>query len=124
MKNVLCDYCGKPTRFVDDSIVYGRSFGMIYYCRECRAWVGVHRGTDQPLGRLADAELRKYKKAAHAAFDPIWRRGQTTRRAAYKWLAEQLGIPEQETHIGMFDVAQCKQAIAVCKKRMEGFYHE
>ena len=24
MKNVLCDYCGKPTRFVDDSIVYGR----------------------------------------------------------------------------------------------------
>lgn len=124
MKNVLCDYCGKPTRFVDDSIVYGRSFGMIYYCRECRAWVGVHRGTDQPLGRLADAELRKYKKAAHAAFDPIWRRTQMTRKAAYKWLAAQLGIPEQETHIGMFDVAQCKQAIAVCKKRMEGFYHE
>ena len=97
---------------------------MIYYCRECRAWVGVHRGTDQPFGRLADAELRKYKKAAHAAFDPIWRRTQMTRRAAYKWLAAQLGIPEQETHIGMFDVAQCKQAIAVCKRRMEGFYHE
>ncbi len=124
MKNVLCDYCGKPTRFVDDSIVYGRSFGMIYYCRECRAWVGVHRGTDQPLGRLADAELRKYKKAAHAAFDPIWRRTQITRRDAYKWLAEQLGISEEETHIGMFDVNRCKQAIAVCKKRMEGFYHE
>ena len=31
------------------------------------AYVGVHKGTDKPLGRLANAELRYWKKRAHAA---------------------------------------------------------
>ena len=120
---VICDYCGMPAHFVDSSLIYGRSYGMVYYCPDCRAWVGVHKGTDIPLGRLADEELRKYKKLAHAAFDPIWRRGLSTRRKAYSWLSEQMGIPEEKTHIGMFDVEQCKQAIALCKKRTEDLYH-
>lgn len=116
---VMCNYCGKRTRFVDSTIVYGRSYGMIYYCPDCRAWVGVHKGTDVPLGRLADAELRKAKMAAHAAFDVIWRRRRTTRKKAYKWLSEQMGLPAEKTHIGMFDVAQCERVIALCRKRME-----
>ncbi|MPN54908.1 hypothetical protein SDC9_202586 [bioreactor metagenome] len=61
----LCDYCGKPAIYTDSSRVYGKSYGMIYYCPDCHAWVGVHRGTDKPLGRLADAELRDWKKKAH-----------------------------------------------------------
>lgn len=85
---VMCDYCGKQAHFVDSSVVYGRSYGMIYYCPDCKAWVGVHKGTDAPLGRLADAQLRKAKIAAHAAFDVIWRRRRTTRKKAYKWLSE------------------------------------
>lgn len=115
---VMCDYCGKRAHFVDSTIVYGRSYGMIYYCPDCKAWVGVHKGTDVPLGRLADAELRKAKIAAHAAFDVIWRR-RTTRKKAYKWLSERMGLPVEKTHIGMFDVAQCKRVIALCNKRME-----
>ena len=61
----ICPYCGKPTEYVDSSIIYGRSYGMIYLCRDCRAYVGVHKGTDQALGRLANAELREAKKEAH-----------------------------------------------------------
>ena len=61
--NVICDYCGKPAQFVDSASVYhGHSYGMVYYCPDCQAWVGVHKGTDRPLGRLADAELRRWKK--------------------------------------------------------------
>ena len=26
----ICPYCGKPTEYVDSSIIYGRSYGMIY----------------------------------------------------------------------------------------------
>ena len=26
----ICPYCGKPTEFVDSSVIYGRSYGMIY----------------------------------------------------------------------------------------------
>lgn len=55
----VCPYCGRPTEFVDSSVIYGRSYGMIYLCRDCRAYVGVHKGTDQALGRL---EMQNYGK--------------------------------------------------------------
>ena len=39
---VICDYCGTPADFVDSSVVYhGHSFGMIYLCPRCGAYVGV-----------------------------------------------------------------------------------
>ena len=116
---ILCDYCGKPACFVDSAIVYhGISYGMIWYCQDCQAWVGVHKGTSKPLGRLANAELRTWKRHAHRAFDPVWR-GKTafTRRLAYKWLSQEMGLPEEQTHIGMFDVEQCKQVVRICRMR-------
>ena len=116
---VLCDYCGRQARFVDSTVVYGRSHGMIYYCPGCKAWVGVHKGTSVPLGRLANAELRKARTAAHAAFDPIWRHHRLTRCKAYSWLAAQMGLPAELTHIALFDVAQCTAVINICKNRME-----
>lgn len=123
---ISCDYCGKPARLVDSAIVYeGRSYGPIWFCKDCQAWVGCHRGTDKPLGRLANAELRHWKRGAHAVFDSLWR-GKTryTRRKAYQWLAGEMGLPEEKTHIGMFDVDQCKQVIAICKKRLEDKHHD
>lgn len=115
MKKVFCDYCGRRAEYVDSKIIYGKSYGMIYLCRNCMAYVGVHKGTDKPLGRLANAELRRWKKEAHAAFDPLWQRGRFRgrRNDAYRWLAEQMGIPVEETHIGMFDVEQCRRAIQI-----------
>ncbi len=63
-------------------------------------------GTD-PLGRLANAELRLEKRKAHAAFDPLWKSGQMTRRDAYAWLSEATGIDADRCHIGMMDVSDC-----------------
>lgn len=91
---VICDYCGTPADFVDSSVVYhGHSFGMIYLCPRCGAYVGVHKGSDKPLGRLANSELRNWKKAAHAAFDPLWKYGpyRGRRNEAYRWLSEKMG---------------------------------
>ncbi|WP_278247013.1 zinc-finger-containing protein [Agathobaculum desmolans] len=75
MKDVICNYCGRKAELVDSKVIYGTSYGMMYLCRRCNAYVGCHKGTDRPLGRLADAELRYWKKAAHAVFDPLWRQG-------------------------------------------------
>ena len=111
---ITCDYCGRPAQFIDSAVVYGRSYGMIYYCPPCGAWVGVHRGTNKPLGRLANAELRDWKKKAHAAFDPLWQGGRMKRDAAYAWLARQMKLPEKLTHIGMFDVSECKRVVTIC----------
>lgn len=117
MKNVYCPYCGRKAEYVDSKVVYGRSYGMIYLCRNCLAYVGVHKGTDRPLGRLANAELRRWKNAAHDAFDPLWKYGRFKgrRSAAYSWLASKMGLPIEQTHIGMFDVPECKQVIKICK---------
>lgn len=116
MGKVLCDYCGRPAELVDSKVVYGgEGYGDIYLCRGCDAYVGVHKGTDRPLGRLANAELRKYKRAVHAQFDPIWKSGRMRRSDAYNWLAQKMGIPSSETHIGMFDVERCRQALQVIR---------
>lgn len=114
---VDCPYCGQAAVFVDSSEVYhGRSYGMIYLCRPCEAWVGVHKGTDRPLGRLANRDLRQAKMAAHAAFDPFWKNGVMVRSTAYRWLAEKLEIDPQDCHIGMFDEAQCWRVVSVCNR--------
>ena len=93
MRKVYCDYCGREAEFVDSKIIYGKSYGKIYLCRNCMAYVGVHKGTDKPLGRLANAELRNWKKAAHAAFDPLWKYGRFRghRNAAYGWVPPEMG---------------------------------
>lgn len=119
MKDVICNYCGRKAELVDSKVIYGTSYGMMYLCRHCNAYVGCHKGTDRPLGRLANAELRYWKKAAHAVFDPLWRQGsfRGRRQAAYKWLAGEMGLPVEQTHIGMFDIEQCKQAIKIVQAK-------
>jgi len=122
---VHCDYCGRQAEYVDSKVIYGKSYGMVYLCRNCMAYVGVHKGTNIPLGRLANAELRYWKKAAHAAFDPMWLYGRfrNHRNAAYAWLAQKMELPIEKTHIGMFDVAQCKKAIEIIRRETKGDYH-
>jgi hypothetical protein len=120
-----CDYCGKPATLLASSasLYEGNDFGPAWFC-PCRpAWVGCHPGTTRALGRLADADLRKAKIAAHAAFDQLWR-GKMRRDACskgkargigYAWLADQLGIDTAACHIGMFDVATCQRVVEACK---------
>lgn len=114
LKGLVCPYCHRPTQLVDSSEVYGRSYGMIYLCRPCNAYVGCHQGTTNALGRVANAELRIAKKLAYEKFDPLWRNGYMTRHEAYKWLSDKLGIPAEYTHIGMFNVDTCHKVVSLC----------
>ena len=122
-----CPYCGAKAQLVDGTAIYPHRPDLaekkFYQCAPCDAYVGCHppsvngqggvgTGTT-PLGRLANAELRRLKSQAHAVFDPLWRNGRMRRREAYAWLAKQLGIPATDAHIGMFDEVQCKRVITV-----------
>lgn len=112
-----CPYCGNDAELTIGYKVYPHRLDLadlkVWACFPCDAWVGTHKNspTHAPLGRLANAELRKAKMAAHAAFDPWWKSGRMTRREAYKKLAELMGMDPKDAHIGMFDVEQCKTVV-------------
>lgn len=122
----ICPYCGNKTEYVDSEQLYGRSFGMVYACIPCNARIGVHRGTDQALGRLANQELGQWKRATHDLFDPLRKKlinyrmsVSVARKACYTWLSKTLDIPFEYTHIGMFDVDQCKAAHDAMRAMLE-----
>lgn len=124
MRTVNCDYCGKPAELVKSEHIYPHrpdlAFKSFWQCKPCRAYVGCHKHSDAvPLGRLANAELRKAKNRAHAAFDPLWKSGKMKRQSAYKWLSEQLNIDGKDCHIGMFDVDMCNRVVEVVKQYPE-----
>jgi len=119
-----CPYCGREAVLTDSRSVYAnRSYGSLWVCWPCRAWVGCHRDTARPLGRLADAKLRGLKVAAHKAFDNEWKElikavgcsRSMARTIAYRVLARQMGIPDGQCHIGMMDNEQCQRVAEVCK---------
>jgi zinc-finger-containing domain len=121
---IKCPYCGQPAERVTGAALYPHrpDVAQRIYWRcpgECRAWVGSHPGTDVPLGCLANAELRKWKRKAHDAFDPLWRtNGGKNKRAkarsrGYAALAKVLGIAPQDCHIGAFDLETCKRVLSV-----------
>lgn len=122
-KPTICRYCGSPVVYTSNAEIYGREYGegKCYLCRNCRAFVGVHPGTDIPLGTLANEELRRYRKAAHFWFDKIWKSPTriTTRHNAYMWLSKELGLPKEKTHIGMFEREQCEIVMKISQKQLQ-----
>ncbi len=110
----ICPYCKQKSEYVDSSIIYGRSYGMIYLCKACDAYCGVHKGSNVSLGRLANKNLRELKKEAHKYLDEIWKSNEMSRSDTYIWLSKKLEIPLEYTHIGMFDENLCKNARTYC----------
>lgn len=122
----ICPYCGKESELIDSAEVYGESYGAMYICRDCNAYVGCYSGTTTALGRLADADLRKAKMRARHYLDQLWKDRRHRRYSTYTWLSKQLGIPRELTHVGMSDIEQCRRIAEICRTRLiqEGVYFE
>lgn len=119
---ITCPYCGKSAELVTGRVIYPHlrhlHSKMFWQCAPCDAYVGCHEsgsGT-KPLGRLANAELRKLKREVHVVFDPLWQDGRQSRKEAYCYLADCLGIPYAECHVGLFDEETCRRAIEICRE--------
>jgi hypothetical protein len=117
---VICPYCGKEAKWCENKEIYGKNYGksyMCYYCKECNAYVGCHKNTRKPLGTMANAELREWRKKAHANIDPLWKSGSIKRKTVYKLLNKFFG---KEIHIGGSDIEMCKRISAInfrfCKR--------
>ena len=113
-----CPYCERPAELVSGDAIYPHRpdlFGFKFWlCEPCGAYVGTHKNSKDhaPLGRLANAELRRLKQKVHAAFDPWWHSGLMKRGTAYAKLADLLGIEQRECHIGMFSEDRCREALS------------
>lgn len=111
----VCPYCSNMSVYLPSK--------RIYRCEPCDAQVGVHKHNNEPLGTLANAELRAARKKAHSYFDPLWRykikRDNLTvseaRKPAYEWLAAEMGLHVDDCHIGEFDLQQCSDVMRICK---------
>jgi hypothetical protein len=126
LARVDCGECGKPAGLVSGQVIYPHRRDLhakpYWRCAACGAYVGCHDGTYKPKGTPCGPGTRSARISAHAAFDPLWRRkiekdgvsqGEA-RGKAYAWLAAQLGIPAEQTHIGMFDTATALRVVAIC----------
>lgn len=112
---LICDECGsQPVILAGNESVYGRVRGawpFVYVCLACRAYIGLHRGSLYPLGTMANPATRAARARLHAAFDPLWRSGSTSRRRAYRALAKALEAPS--AHISEMSSAQCARAMSL-----------
>lgn len=117
MKDIgICPYCYAKVVLITNDKIYGKRYGSgwCYKCTKCDAYVGCHDNKEHtPLGRLANAELRKLKQKAHSLFEPIWQNGDTGRNDLYKQLAFLMNIPKEKCHFGYFDKATIEKSISI-----------
>lgn len=110
---VICDYCGRHADLYGGLDVYPDRKDLVdrqfWVCWSCDAWVGCRKDSDEPSGELADEALRAARVAAHKAFDPIWEQELMTKREAYDWLAQALGMPREESKIGLMTLEDCSR---------------
>lgn len=133
-------HCSRPARKVTGRVVHPHRFDLaelfFYRCSDCDAHVGCHKRGGRPLGRPANAELRKQRSIAHNAFDPLWKKAVydpaysgsvkdnaavrtitgSARSRCYAFLAHQLKLSKDECHIGLFNLEQCRHATAISRK--------
>lgn len=119
-----CPYCSSETKVVSEEFIYGRSYknkSMICCVNfpKCDSYCGTHEEDGSSFGRLANKQLRQYKKVSHDAFDKIWMQKLLTRNEAYEWFSEELNIPLDYTHIGFFGIENCKKAITLSNEYMK-----
>ena len=112
---MICPSCSRQVELTTGDEVYPHRPDLhnkwFYVCRPCWAYVGCHPGTKDALGTVANAALRTARHEAHVEFDRLWKSGKMSRKAAYRKLSRHMGLSKDETHIGMFDLAQCRSVV-------------
>jgi len=118
LHSVTCDYCHQPAQ------QSSTARGPIWLCVPCDAWVPIHANSKnaQPMGRLANAELRDAKRLFNHAMRPII--DMVGRRNAYEWLAKAMGLTTHQCDVHRFDLAQALLARKLCIDHLPPFAKE
>lgn len=125
-KQIHCPYCGAKASLRPASAVYGTTTKVpdsyLYVCDRyprCDSYVGVHKRTKEPMGTLANGDLRNKRIQAHKAFDWMWKSGLMTKWQAYKWMQGKLALTDEQAHIAKFSEYMCDRLIIECNRALE-----
>ena len=134
----LCPVCGLAAQLVTGADIYrGRddlAKKPFWRCEPCQTWCGCHLGTNKPLGIPADKKTREARLVLHQnVLDPLWQGAvnalgyepedekaraiirNVARKRVYEYLAFRMGLTRAETHSGLFDIEQCRQAYRILR---------
>lgn len=107
--DAACTECGKRL---------ARRQGRAGVFWACVAWPAC-RGRAAPTAPPADAATTAARAKAQQALDTIWKRGELTRSAAYKWLRTAMQMTDAQAHIGKFTKEQCEAFVQRVAERNE-----
>ncbi len=60
-------------------------------CNSCQGYVGVHAGTETPLGVIPTPAMRTLRTQLHAIIDPLWKSKKMTRSQVYAAMSRAAG---------------------------------
>jgi ssDNA-binding Zn-finger/Zn-ribbon topoisomerase 1 len=112
----MCADCGAPMVLRFTAKLNRKFYGCSRW-PACQGTHGAHQGTGEPLGTPANAETKAARIRAHEAFDELWKSGLMKRRAAYRWMAEVLGLSREAAHISRMDLATCERLVQAVRAR-------
>ncbi len=92
---IICPSCGVAARRTETR------YGGRHDCDGCGLW-------SWGGAPLADRETHEARKAAHAAFDPLWKVHGMTRGEAYRALRAELGLTADQCHMKDMNAGQAK----------------
>ena len=125
-QQVNCPYCGAPAFCRPASMVHGKNTWQkgthLYVCSrwpDCDSYVTAHKNTLQPMGSLANKNLRYKRILAHEALEELRQIRHMETWAVYVWLQMKLELTPDKAHIGMFSEEMCDHLISICRESMQ-----
>lgn len=83
-----------------------------YGCLDCKASVGCHLNTNNPLGLMATTKTKRLRAKLHFLLDLIWKNNYLSRTETYIWLANELNI-DTEIHISQLSNENLTKSIFI-----------
>jgi len=91
--------------------MYGLHYRCEHYGRfDCLGGIGAHPD-GVPLGIPIQQADKHWRNKAHSAFDQLWKTGDYSRGAAYRWMQDAMGLTKEDAHIARFGVKDCQRLL-------------
>jgi len=112
---IHCCECNKKVeaRLTDGEEIYPnrRDLSVLpfWVCDECKGYVGCHHKTKNrtnPLGCIANQEMRKARIEIHKILDPLWKGDKPKRKSIYSKITSHIGWKYHTSQIRTIEEAR------------------